>query len=320
MERHVRAKGCDVLRVESEVPFGPGLPWRQALTGEAALRRALDLSRRLRGRTPRLAGGDPERSDGDKRVGEAREMLRAARDAQLADGQTEGRAVFARRGWVKSMWDMQFRTTMVVDLDRPPDALLARMKSKWRYNINLAHRKGVSVIHNNSMAARRLLYDMHVRTAQRDGFLPRPRSYYLGAWDTMIEAGYGHIFLALYEERPLAGILVHVFGHKAWYQIGASETDGRSVMPAHAVQFHAMAWAQQQGISYYDMVAIPNLETIGEQDPMWGLYVFKSGFGGRPVEWAGSFDKVLAPTGHFWEFVEPAYYRLYRRHTRDTFY
>ena len=50
-----------------------------------------------------------------------------------------------------------FRTTMVVYLDRPPAALLARMKSKWRYNINLAHRKGVSVIHDNSTAARRLL-------------------------------------------------------------------------------------------------------------------------------------------------------------------
>jgi lipid II:glycine glycyltransferase (peptidoglycan interpeptide bridge formation enzyme) len=320
MERLLRAHCCDLLRIESELPFGPGLPRRRALTGEAAVRRALGLSRKLRGQLPQLTGGNPDQDGEDKRVVEAREFLQAARDAQQADGQTPGRAVFDRRGWVKSMWDMQFRTTMVVDLDQPPEALLARMKSKWRYNINLAHRKGVSVIHDNSVTARRLLYEMHVRTAQRDGFLPRPRSYYLWAWDRMIEAGYAHIFLALHEERPLAGILVHVFGQKAWYQVGASETDGRSVMPAHAAQFHAMAWAQQQGISYYDMVAIPNLESIGEHDPMWGLYVFKSGFGSRPIEWAGAYDKVLAPAGHLWEFVEPAYYRLYRRHTRDAFY
>ena len=320
MERLVRAQGCALLRVESEVPFGAGLPRRQALTGEAAVRRALDLSRRLRGRHAQLTDGNPDQDAEDKRVAEARELLRATRQAQDADGRTPGRAVFARRGWIKSIWDMQFRTTMVVDLDRPPEALLARMKSKWRYNINLAQRKGVCVMRDNSIAARRLLYDMHVRTAQRDGFLLRPRSYYMRAWETMIEAGYAHIFLAMHEGSPLAAILVHVFGHKAWYQIGASEAFGRSVMPAHAVQFHAMAWAQQQGITYYDMVAIPNLETIGEDDPMWGLYVFKSGFGSRPIEWAGSFDKVLSPCGHGWEFLEPAYYRLYRRFTGDTFY
>jgi peptidoglycan pentaglycine glycine transferase (the first glycine) len=92
------------------------------------------------------------------------------------------------------------------------------------------------------------------------------------------------------------------------------------VMPAHALQFHVMQWAQQRGMTYYDLVAIPNAETMSTHDSMWNLYVFKSGFGGRPVEWVGCFDKVLDPRGHAWEACEPAYYRLYRWRVRDILY
>jgi hypothetical protein len=73
-------------------------------------------------------------------------------------------------------------------------------------------------------------------------------------------------------------------------------------------------------MTYYDLVAIPNAETMSTHDSLWNLYVFKSGFGGRPVEWVGCLDKVLDPRGHAWEAFEPAYYRLYRWRVRDILY
>jgi lipid II:glycine glycyltransferase (peptidoglycan interpeptide bridge formation enzyme) len=209
---------------------------------------------------------------------------------------------------------------MVVDLDRSPEEMLARMKSKWRYNVNLARRKGVTVVQDDSPAARQILYDLHVETSRRDGFPLRPKHYFDDAWETMISAGYGHIFLACHEGRPLAGLLAFTFGSKVWYQVGASRTEGRNLMPAHLLQFHVMEWARQRGMIYYDLVAIPNVETIGPRDPMWGLYTFKAGFGGRPVEWVGCFDKPLDPRGHAWEALEPAYYRLFRWRTGNLLY
>ena len=324
MEQIARRNGAVVLKIESELLFGPGLPDRIPPSVEAPLHRAIVMARRLRRVRLDLRGPGAIEPNGkmeqDGRIAEARIGILAAREAQAADGQTPGRRVLAERGFVKSRWDLQFRTTMVVDLDRPPDAMLARMKSKWRYNVNLAERKGVRVEQNDGSAARHLLYDMYRRTAERDGFLLRSRSYFERAWETMIGAGHAHIFLASHGGRPLAAMLLFVLGRKAWYQIGASETEGRNLMPAHALQFCVMQWAQQRGITYYDMVAIPNLENLSVDDPMWGLYVFKSGFGGRPVEWAGCFDKVLDPRGHAWEAFEPAYYRLYNWRVKDVMY
>lgn len=317
MRHFARRRGAFILKVESELTSGPGQPSRVPPSIERPVRGALTLARRLRARGAISAETVDE---DDKRVEEARAAILAARRTQASDGHEPGRRVFTELGFVKSRWDLQNRTTMVIDLDRSPDEMLARMKSKWRYNINLARRKGLTVVEDNSVAARRILYEMHVHTSQRDGFMPRPQSYCEGAWGSMIDAGYAHLFLACYEGRPLAALLAFTFGHKVWYQVGASETEGRNLMPAHALQFHVMAWAQQQGLTYYDLVAIPNAEGISTRDPMWGLYVFKSGFGGRPVEWAGCLDSVLDVRGHAWQALEPAYYRLYRWRRHDILY
>jgi lipid II:glycine glycyltransferase (peptidoglycan interpeptide bridge formation enzyme) len=40
---------------------------------------------------------------------------------------------------------IQFKNTATTDLTSDEDALLAAMKSKWRYNIRLAEKRGVSV-------------------------------------------------------------------------------------------------------------------------------------------------------------------------------
>jgi len=327
MEHFARRHGAYLLKVESELPAGPGAPRDVPPNVDTAIKRALTMARRLRG-----AGGDAHTATGgeensggdnggeDKRVVEARAALQAVRDKGDHDGLTPGRAAFAERGFVKSLWDQQFRTTMVIDLDRAPEEMLARMHKKWSYNVKLARRKGVTIAQDDSPAGMERLYDMDLRTAQRNGFMLRPKAYFFGAWSAMVEADHAHIFFAYHEGRPLAALLAYTFGRKVWYTVGASETEGRNVMPAHALQFHVVQWAWEQGMTYYDLVAIPNLETIGPADPLWGIYTFKSGFGGRPAEWIGAMDKVLDPRGAAWEALEPAYYRVYKRLTRDVPY
>ena len=319
MDRFARQQGAFILKVESELPSGPGQPLSVPPSIEEPLHRLIVATRRLRSRE-QLRSAEHEADCEDPRVVEARNSIMAAREAQANDGNSPGRAAFTDLGFVKSRWDMQFRTTMVIDLDREPEAMLARMKSKWRYNINLARRKGVTIHQDNGPAGRRLLHDMYRRTAKRDGFILRHETYFQESWSAMIEAGHSHIFFACHEGRPLAGLLLNTFGQKAWYHIGASESEGRNLMPAHLLQFHVMQWAYERGFTYYDLVAIPNAESLSTRDSMWGLYVFKSGFGGRPVEWAGCLDRVLDPRGRCWELLEPAYYRLYRWRVNDVLY
>ncbi len=219
--------------------------------------------------------------------------------AERAQGLARYRALLAQRGWRYSPSQVQFRNTAHTDLKRSDEALLAAMKPKTRYNIRLAERRGVSVrrIAPIEGAEADLLYEMYAETAQRDGFLIRPAAYYLDAWRALG----GVAFIADHEGRALAGLVLLCFADRAWYFYGMSRDVGREHMPNYLLQWVALRWARDQGYRIYDWWGAP--DTLSPNDPLWGVYRFKEGFGAQLVEGLGAWD--FAPF--------PALYTLYNR-------
>lgn len=242
-------------------------------------------------------------------------------EPEVLEEQTAVKAVLADIGFEKFRWDLQFKTTMLIDLTPSEEELLAAMKSKTRYNTRLGAKKGVQIVEDNSLEAREDFHTMMELTAQRDGFFKRPHDYLFACWQAMYDANRAHLFFAVHEGQKLAGILVFTFGHKYWYTVGASTDEKRNLMPTYQLQWEVMRWAKGQGITFYDMVAIPNPGNLSEDDSMYGLYRFKSGFGGRIAEFVGCLDLPVASLrAAAWNRIEPLYYRAYKRLKHDVYY
>jgi peptidoglycan pentaglycine glycine transferase (the first glycine) len=192
-----------------------------------------------------------------------------------------------RKGWLESTQQIQFRNTMEIDLRRSEDELLAAMHQKTRYNIRLAHKRGVTV-RPGALADLELLYAMYDETARRDRFIIRPLDYYRDAWGSFIEAGLAQPLVAEVEGEPVAALILFRFAGRAYYFYGMSRDLHRERMPNHLLQWKAMRWAKRQGCAVYDMWGAP--DTLSESDPMWGVYRFKLGFGGQFVQGAGAWD------------------------------
>ena len=210
-----------------------------------------------------------------------------------ADSPT-GQAVVAllhQRGWRYSPEQVQFRNTLLLDLTGSLDEILARMKSKWRYNIRLAVRKGVTV-RQGGLTDLPLLYEMYRETSIRNRFVIRPEAYYRDAWGSFIEAGLAQPFIAEVEGEPVAMVILFRFGKRAWYMYGASRSLHREKMPNHLLQWEAIRWAKEQGCTVYDLWGAP--DELDESDPMWGVYRFKRGFGAEFVRHIGAYDYPAA--------------------------
>jgi len=213
-------------------------------------------------------------------------------------------AWWQERGFRPSAQTVQPRRTVLVDLAPDEDSVLAAMKSKTRYNVRLAARRGIAVRPgtNSDLPA---FYRLLQVTSERNGFGIHTAAYYSEVWRTFSGRDAARLFIAEFQGRPLAGLMAFVWGRQAWYMYGASSDDERQRMPNHLLQWEAMRWAKARGCESYDLWGIPDVDEaqIGADvvaaeaagvlsEGMGGLYRFKRGFGGREVRYVGAYDYV----------------------------
>ena len=244
-------------------------------------------------------------------------------EPEVLEQHEDVKALLGRIGFRKARYDLNQKTTLVVDLSLPEEELLARMRSKTRYNVRLAARKGVEVVEPDFEEAWETFYEWMKATSARkeDYVLRRPRDYLRGVMGAMHEAGQGHLFLAKHEGTPLAGMYVFTFGDKYWYMYGASSDEKRNLKPNYLLQWEVMRWARERGLTHYDMVGVPKAEDLDESSSLWGVYKFKEGFGGEIVDSLGCFDlPVRRGRAAAWYEFEPVYYRLYYKLRNNVFY
>jgi peptidoglycan pentaglycine glycine transferase (the first glycine) len=220
------------------------------------------------------------------------------------------------RGWRFSRSQVQFRNTVTLDLAQAEDDLLMGMSQSTRRKVRVAAKKGVTVREANDPADLRTLYDLYTVTGERQGFLIRPLDYYRHAWSDFIAAGLAQAFIAEWGGQALAGLVLFHFGPKAWYFYGMSSNAERNRMPTHALQWAAIRWARARGYATYDFWGAP--DDFSEDDPMWGVYRFKDGFGGRVVRHIGAWDYAPNRVLHWaYERLMPAVLGLMRRSARE---
>lgn len=207
-------------------------------------------------------------------------------------------AELSQRGWRFSTEQIQFRNTVLLDLNGSEEDWLARMKQKTRYNLRLAQRKGVSV-RRGTCADFDFLYRMYAETSVRDGFVIRPQSYYEMVWKQFMERNMACPLIAEVDGEAVAAVFVFWFGARAWYLYGMSRDIHRDKMPNYLLQWEAMRLAKEKGCQAYDLWGAP--EVFDESDSMWGVYRFKEGLGGRVLRSLGAWD---FPT-------RPGWYRFY---------
>jgi lipid II:glycine glycyltransferase (peptidoglycan interpeptide bridge formation enzyme) len=192
-------------------------------------------------------------------------------------------------GFLPSVEQIQYRSTVRLNLHLPEEEILAQMKQKTRYNIRLASRKGVNVI-LGTQDDFELLYRMYAETSVRDNFAIREGAYYHDVWNAFHHAGMAQPFIAIVDGSPVAGLILFRYGETAWYLYGMSRDEHRNKMPNHLLQWEAIKWAKATGSKVYDFWGAP--DELDPSDPMWGVYRFKAGFGATFVKTVGAWDFV----------------------------
>lgn len=170
------------------------------------------------------------------------------------------------------------------------DEIMEGFHSKTRYNIRLAQRKGVQV----RLCGKEAVPDfsrLMLETGVRDGFVTREEGYFSAMLDNL--GDHARLYMAFIGDKPIAGTLAIWYGDKVWYLYGASSNEERSLMPNYLLQWSMIQWAVEKGCRIYDFRGVSG--DLSEDNPLYGLYKFKKGFGGDFVEFVGEMDCVFSP-------------------------
>jgi lipid II:glycine glycyltransferase (peptidoglycan interpeptide bridge formation enzyme) len=196
--------------------------------------------------------------------------------------------------WRKSDGGQRILETLVLDLEKSEEQLLAEMKQKTRYNIKLAQKHGVKIrISENLEKDFESFWQLAGQTSKRDGFGIHAKEYYrtqicadylrIGTDNTDVKF---QLFLAEYEGRVIAANIVVFFGKRAIYLHGASSDDHRNLMAPYLLQWEQIKEAKKLGFKIYDFWGI--------SENKWpGVTRFKKGFGGNIEEYIGTYDYIF---------------------------
>lgn len=177
---------------------------------------------------------------------------------------------------------------------RSEEEVMASFHQKWRYNIRLAVRKGVEVrLCDKEMVPE--FTRIMVETGVRDNFATRPAEYFAAMLDNLGE--HCRLYMAFHEGKPIAGTLAILYGDKVWYLYGASSNEERNLMPNYLLQWSMIRWAIENHCRVYDFRGVSG--DISEDNPHYGLYRFKKGFGGEFTEFVGEYDYVINRAAYF---------------------
>lgn len=195
---------------------------------------------------------------------------------------------------------LQVGQTRLVEL-LPDEALIASFDKDTRYAVRRARREEVEVrrcAQAEDDAAIDRLHALVLETQLRAGFPRPPLERYRAAWRALGGSGAAAIFEASRAGELLASGMVVLEGDRSFYLFAGSRREERGEPKRYAsylLQWEMMRYARDRGSRVHDLWGIAPPDA-GPDHPWYGVGLFKKGFGGRPVTWAGTYDLVVDPT------------------------
>ena len=212
--------------------------------------------------------------------------------------------------------DIQPPSSVILNISRPLEEIRKGFKERARRNIKTAEKKGVTIT-CHGVEKISVWYKLLKETSERDRISTHPEVYYrklfeLAKNQKRLDV---RLYMASVEGDEIGGIITLFDGTEATYLYGATSNRKRETMPAYALQWKAIQDAKAAGCLEYDFFGIP--PASDPKHPMYGLYCFKTGFGGSIVHRPGCWDYPCRPVlyrgARLIEAVRRWYYKSFKK-------
>ncbi len=184
--------------------------------------------------------------------------------------------------------------TQILNLNPSESDLLKNMKSKTRYNIRLAERKGVTVKQEDTDTGFKTFIKLYFETCKRQHYFGHNELYHREVWEHL-QGSIAHLLIAYYENIPLAAYELFKFKDHWYYVYGGTSDLHRNLMASNLLMWEAIRLGKELGATTFDMWG--SLAPGAEDQHGWsGFTRFKEGYGTEYKQTVGSYDLIINPS------------------------
>lgn len=198
------------------------------------------------------------------------------------------------KGWRHSSHHVLLSRTLILDLTKTEDELLADIPRKRRYDIRKSTESVYAIREAKGAEDIDKCLELYHHTAERAGFALHSDQYYR---DITEKLGSGSRLFAVWNEagEPLAMTWLAVTPTVAFELYGGINEEGTHLRANFALKWHCITEMKREGVREYDFNGLLND----------GISTFKRNFASHENELVGSWDYPLSPFYYFWEVALP---------------
>lgn len=151
------------------------------------------------------------------------------------------------------------KCTVLIDLEKSEQDILALMKQKWRYNIKIAEKNDIKIEEAlNNKQNLEIFYNLLKETNLRDNFNINSLSYFKNFLNYLYENNLGWLYFAKKWNIVIASWIFVFYGKTAYYYYGASTGDNnfRKYMATYLLQWEMIVEAKKRWCTLYDFLWI----------------------------------------------------------------
>ena len=222
----------------------------------------------------------------------------------------ENLQLLANLGLKKSPMHLAAEHTVIIDLGKSEDELLADMRRQTRYEVRRAAKQGITVEKMQGEEIFKEFHKVQAETAKRQGFVP-PNLKTLMAEREAFGNNIAIYVAKTSEGSPIAYGMIIKDGKEGDYYEAASTDLNRKMPGAYALLWQVMKDLKVEG---YERFNLWGIAPAGQPNHRYaGVTTFKTGFGGEVVEYVPAHDMVISKAKYLKNWlVETA--RKKRRH------
>ena len=222
----------------------------------------------------------------------------------------ENLQILAGLGLKKSPMHLAAEHTVIIELNKSEDELLADMRRQTRYEVRRSAKQGIRVEKNNSEDIFKEFHKVQTATARRQGFVPPNLKTLLAEREAFGENI--TIYVAKTTEGdPIAYGMIIKDGKEGDYYEAASTPLNRKLPGAYALLWSAMKDLKAEG---YERFNLWGIAPAGQPNHRYaGVTTFKTGFGGETIEYVPAHDIIINKISYLKNLVVEAA-RKKRRH------